>query len=93
MQFNGSKFQLVRFGNNEGIKDDTIYFTGDNSEIIERCEKLRDLGVIINQKATFEDHIDHIERKVRQKIEWICRSFYTRKLQFMKQLYESLVGV
>ena len=61
MQFNGSKFQLLRFGNNEGIKEDTIYFTGHNSEIIERFEKLRDLGVIMNQKATFEDHINHIE--------------------------------
>ena len=32
MQFNGSKFQLVRFGYNEDLKDETIYFTGDNEE-------------------------------------------------------------
>ena len=91
MQFNGNKFQLVRFGNNEEIKDDTIYFTGDNKEVIERFEKLKDLGVIMNQKATFTDQIDHVEKKVRQKIGWICRSFYNRRIQFMKQLCKSLV--
>ena len=91
MQFNGSKFQLVRFGNNEDIKNETIYFTGDNEEIIERFDKLRDLGIIMNQKATFEDHVTHIEKKVRQKIGWINRTFYTRKTMFMKQIYKSLV--
>ena len=91
MQFNGNKFQLVRFGNNEEIKDDTIYFTGDNKEVIERFEKLKDLGVIMNQKATFTDQIDHVEKKVRQKIGWICRSFYNRRIHYMKQLYKSLV--
>ena len=91
MHFNGSKFQLVRFGNNEQIKDETIYFTGDNTEIIDRFEKLRDLGVIMNEKANFEDHVTHVERKVRQKIGWISRTFFTRKTMFMKQIFKFLV--
>ena len=62
MQFNGNKFQLVRFGNNEEIKDDTIYFTGENKEVIKWFKKLKDLGVIMNQKATFTDQIDHVEK-------------------------------
>ena len=86
MKFNGSKFQLVRYGTNESIKDETIYFTGDREEIIDRFEELRDLGVIMNERATFEDHITHVEKKVRQKIGWITHSFFTRRTQFMKQI-------
>ena len=91
MKFNGSKFQLLRYGPNESVKEDTFYFTGDGEEIIDRFENLKDLGVIMNQEATFNDHVTHIEKKVRQKIGWITRSFYTRKTQFMKQIYKSLV--
>ena len=36
MVFNGTKFQVVRYGNNEQLKEETLYFTKDTSEIIER---------------------------------------------------------
>ena len=61
------------------------------SEIIERFDKLRDLGVIMNEEATFSDHVHHVEKKVRQKIGWVLRTFYTRNAGFMKTLYKSLI--
>ena len=36
MLFNGSKFQLIRYGNDEDIKNNTLYFT-DNTEHIMWC--------------------------------------------------------
>ena len=46
-------FQVVRYGYDENLKKDTLYFTEDTSEVIERFETLRDLGVILSQEATF----------------------------------------
>ena len=43
MVYNGTMFQVIRYGNNKEIKEDTNYF----SEIIEGFETLRFLGVIL----------------------------------------------
>ena len=80
--FNGTKFQVVRYGHDEEIKDDTLYFTEDTTDIIKRFDKLRDLGVIFNDEATFSDHVQHVEKKVKQKIGWVLRTFYTRNAGF-----------
>jgi endonuclease/exonuclease/phosphatase family metal-dependent hydrolase len=91
MKFNGSKFQLIRYGPNEDIKNNTLYFTEDVEEIIERVPSLRDLGVIMSDTAKFDDHIDHVSKKVRIKVGWILRTFYTRRTDIMKQLWKTLV--
>ena len=91
MKFNGSKFQLVRFGYNEELEEDTLYFTDEMKEVIERFETLRDLGVIMSETATFDAHLEHVCTKVRQKTGWVLRTFYTRKLSFMKTIYKSLI--
>ena len=44
MNFNGSKFQLLGYGTNEDIKNNTVYFTGHMEEVIEQFSSLRDLG-------------------------------------------------
>ena len=41
MTFNGSKFQLMRYGRNENIEEDTIYFTNNIEEVIEEFEEKR----------------------------------------------------
>ena len=35
MVFNGSKFQVMKYGDNEDLKNDTDYFTNDTTDIIE----------------------------------------------------------
>ena len=91
MRFNGTKFQLLRYGPNEEIKNDTLYFTDKTENVIERLSTVRDLGVILSDDAKFNDHIEKVTKKVRQKVGWILRSFYTRQLDHMKQLWKSLV--
>jgi hypothetical protein len=90
MKFNGSKFQLMRYGPNEEIKDNTLYLTEDAEDIIERFPSLRDLGVIMSDTGRFDDHIDHVAKKVRGKVGWILRTFYTRRTDIMKQLWKTL---
>jgi hypothetical protein len=91
MKFNGSKFQLLRYGTNEELKNNTVYFTGHMEEVIEQSSSLRDLGVIMTDDGRFEDHINKVVKTVRQKVGWILRSFYTRRTDVMKQLWKSLV--
>ena len=91
MVFNGSKFQLMRYGSDENIKNDTLYFTGETNEIIETFDNLRDLGVILSDDGSFDDHIIKVGKKVRQKMGWVMRTFYSRRQDLMKTLYKSLI--
>ena len=38
MKFNGKKFQVVRYGKNENLKNETLYFTENTENIVERHE-------------------------------------------------------
>jgi hypothetical protein len=58
---------------------------------VDRFENLRDLVVIMNDKATFEDHVKHVTKKVRQKIGWVLRTFYCRRTDFMKTMFKTLI--
>ena len=90
MLFNNKKFELLRYGKNEDLKHSTFYLSADN-EIIEEKENLRDLGITVNNQATFDDHIANVCVKVRQKCGWILRTFHTRKPFVLKQLWKQLV--
>ena len=50
----------------------------DNSEL-ERVSEMRDLGVIIDAKLTFQSHIDDIIRKANRALGLLIRSFQTGK--------------
>ena len=52
---------------------------------------LRDLGVILSEEANFRAHIEHVEKKVRRKIGWVLRTFYSRNVYFMKTMFKTLI--
>ena len=91
MSFNTSKFEVLRFGRNLDIKNNTNYLTPEAEELIEVKEVLRDLGVIVNDKATFDDHVDKVCAKVNQKAGWILRTFKCRTTWFMKLMWKTLI--
>ena len=90
MKFNGKKFELLRFGKNLNLKDDTNYFTPGMEDIIEEKEVLRDLGVMMANDATFTHHVNLVCKKVNQKSGWIFRTFQCRETFFLKHLWKSL---
>ena len=91
MKFNGTRFQIMRYGTNQEIKDDTTYFTEEMNEPIDRFEKLKDLGVIMNDEANFKDHLEKANSKARNKTGWILRTFFSRNTWFMKHMLKTLV--
>ena len=66
--FNGNKFELLRYGKDEDLRKNTMYFTPDMEDVIEERESLRDLGVIMNRSASFKDHVHLVTRKLIKKV-------------------------
>ena len=91
MLFNGKKFEMLRYGKNEDLKNSTMYLTPGAEDFIEVKEDLRDLGIQMADNAKFSIHISNVCAKVRQKCGWILRTFNCRQTFFLKVMWKSLV--
>ena len=60
-------------------------------KLLNGFENLRDLGVIMSDDGSFDEQINKVANKARQKTGWILRTFYSRNQELMKTLYKSLV--
>ena len=85
MNFNTSKFQVLRYGRNVELKENTMYFTCDMETVIEEVESCRDLGVIMENSGCFDKQKEKACKKARQKCGWILRTFYSRNPKFMRK--------
>ena len=63
MLFNGKKFEILRYGRNEDLKDETNYFTPNFEGIIEEKHCLRDLGIVMSNTASFSNHVNLVCKK------------------------------
>ena len=90
MKFNSKKFEILRYGHNKTLKENSDYLTPDNQKI-EQKTNLRDLGIKMSDDASFSEHIAKVCKVVNQKCGWILRTFVCRKTFFMKLLWKSLV--
>ena len=57
MAYTGTQLQMVRYGQNEELKKYTLCFTNEPQQVINRFESLRELGVIMSEKGTFDVHM------------------------------------
>ena len=57
MQFNDDKFELMRYGTDTEIKNQTCY-KGPDKSLIKEKQSVKDLGVYMNTNLTFGTHID-----------------------------------
>ena len=63
-----------------------------NGTQLERCDNMRDLGVIINNKLTWKDHINSLVSKANRVMGLIKRMLgFNAPVAVNKQLYTSLV--
>ena len=68
MQFNCDKFQVLRMGNCQDIKDGTLLFTAGMEYIITQVEQAKDLGVHMDNVRTFKLQRLAEIAKTRQKV-------------------------
>ena len=90
MQFNALKFELIRYGKNTALKEDTAYINPD-FELIGEKETVKDLGITLQNTCNFRQHIHNIAEAAKKMSSWILRTFETRERVPMMILYKSLV--
>ena len=65
--FNGRKFECIKIGENDLIKEDYLYTVPDHCGSIGDVTSLRDLGVIISSSGDYRDQIHKVVKKVKQR--------------------------
>jgi len=90
MAFNNCKFELLRYGPNQGLKDSTSYLRIDGEKIEEKTY-VSDLGVTMSNTATFTEHINKVAESARDMCSWILRTFKSRSKELMLTTWKSLV--
>ena len=83
MKLNDTKFELLRYGPDEEIKNQTHY-KFPSGENIERKKFVKDLGVLMSDDAVFTHQINSVIEKAKNLISWILRTFSSRSPQLMK---------
>ena len=90
MKLNDDKFELLRYGNNQQLKENTTYTTPTGKPIKVKSE-VKDLGVLISDDNKFDKQISSVIKKAKDMASWVFRTFATRARVPMLTLYKSLV--
>ena len=89
MRFNKSKFEILRYSQDDSIKLCTSYLS-NACTIIDKKEEVRDLRVVMSNNFTFQPHINNIIEKGKHTDAWILRIFKSRSKDVMITLWKSL---
>ena len=88
MQLNEVKFELLRYGKDHTLKQNTQYLSPTN-HLIEEKSIVKDLGVLMSASGSFNDQINNVIEKGKQISSWILRSFCSRNQTEMLTLWKS----
>ena len=69
---------------------DFTYETNDTRPI-NRRESVTDLGILMSDSLKFDEHIQEVAARGRQRVGWMLRVFQTRERGALMTLYRSLV--
>ena len=92
MKFNCGKFECLKTGFNQELKNEYNYLTPDMELTIENKENIKDLGIWMSNSGDFSYHISKVISKVRQRIGWIQRSFRTKDIVFRKFMWQTYIS-
>ena len=90
MKFNDVKFEVLRYGKDEVLKQQTKYLSNTGQMIGEKSY-VKDLGVYMSNTANFQENIFQIIMSTTQLSSWILRTFNSREAEVMLTLWKSLV--
>ena len=91
MKFNATKFEVIKFGSNEELKNDYLYMTPNNDDYIQEIETVKDLGILIDSDLKFTSHVTSVIKKVKQRSGWIFRNFTSRNHTILKTMWKSII--
>ena len=70
MELNDVKFEALRHGKNENLKQSTCYTT-PSGKVIAVKDSVKDLGVYMSSNCLFKDQINALIEKAKNIISWI----------------------
>ena len=88
MQLNGLKFEHLKYGKNEELKEQSKYCS-DTGFPIETKSMVKDLGITLDVNTTYDKHIENQIDKVSIS-SLIYRTFQTRDASVMLTLWKTL---
>ena len=90
MRFHPNKCKVMTIGRSD-ISYDYVMRDEDKTITLERSEAEKDLGVIVDGKLQFKEHISSIVMKANQKLSMIQRGFKFKSKDVICTLYKSIV--
>lgn len=88
MELNQDKFELLHYGYNEELKDNYILPSGVS---ILSSDTVKDLGIMMNNKLSWNDHYYKMIKEAKKYAGWILRTFSSRSKSVILLLYGSFV--
>ena len=88
MQISVDKCQVLTL--NDGLigRDFVLCLSGNE---IPNARVVRDLGLVIGSKFSFDEHCLRVVKKLSRLINFIFRNFKTRNVEFLLRLYKCYV--
>jgi hypothetical protein len=91
MEWNGDKFQSLRMGHNQTLRNESLLFTPNYTDPIPEKDVVKDLGVFMERDGTFGQQRFKANAKAHQKAGWVLRTFKSQDLATLKTLWSSLI--
>ena len=88
MQFHPDKCQLLRISTK---RDPSLYDYYINRQLISSTENAKYLGITINDKLSWNNHIDTIQKKANNSLNFIHRNFKNCSSHVKEKLYKAYV--
>ena len=75
---------MLRIGPNKDLIQDTTLY-------IKVKDSIKDLVIMVDTTPRYKDHIQKAIGKANKKAGWVLRTFYTSKVDFMRNMWKSLI--
>ena len=90
MVLNDTKFELLQYGGNSGLKSQCNYLTPAGIQI-EPKTSTKDLGIYMSTDLSFSCHINNTVSSIKDLSAWALRTFVSRSKLCMMTIWKSLV--
>ena len=89
MDFNVKKFSVLELGRNTDIKLEYNYIVPGFTQVITDNDTVRDISVIVNSEANYNNHISKIYSKITQQAGLLLRTVENISLSHMRFLWRT----
>ena len=91
LALNNDKTKLIIFDSKPNLDAVLVEMKDNVTLVICECKSQKYLGLIVDNKLNFYEHIDHIKRKIAKRIGALYRSKYLLPLKFRKMFANALM--